>query len=86
MSQKGSQYNMRPIEEAVLENHLTDYPGDWTFEQICDWLWDAEDKHWEEVGDEVGVWEYFEDWNKQFLVEHMKGIISSYDRYNKQHR
>ena len=73
--------NMRPIEQAVLENHLTEYPLDWSFQQVCDWLWDAEDDVEIYEQDKVQVWEMFEDWNKHFLVEHMKQIVESYEGY-----
>ena len=57
---------MKPIEYTILNNHLTEYPQDKSFEEVLTLIFDE--------SEEVIVWEPFEDWNKKELVNHMRAL------------
>lgn len=65
---------MRPIELAVLDQHLGEYDPSLTFEEIL-----------ETMGEENGaaIWEPFEYWNTDDLAEHMRGIVFCFDEYQR---
>lgn len=77
---------MTPIELAVCDNHLTEYPDDWSFDRVCAVLLaQGEGDPKLELSDleKVQVWEMFEDWDRAFLVQHMEDIVGSFNNYNK---
>ncbi len=67
---------LTPIQLTTLDNHLGEYNSDLTFEEIL-----------ETMGEENGaaIWEPFEYWDTDFLAEHMRGIVASYEQYSKIH-
>ena len=62
---------MRAIELAVLGNHLTEFDSTITFDQVLDRMIDGDE--------DIVVWMYFEDWDAEFLAEHMSNIVESFD-------
>ena len=62
---------LKNIELAILDNHLSEYPEDKSF----DWILDNLDN------DHIDVWYLFDDWDADFLAEHLQNIKATFDRY-----
>ncbi len=65
---------MKAIELAVLDNHMSEYDNDLTFEEVMDKI--------SECDENTSVWYIFEDWDADFLIDHMRGIVSTFNSIN----
>jgi len=74
---------MTKSETFALGEWLSEWPDNWSYRQVIDWLLDNDDYHYSEDEDDqrVWVWEPMEDFSGRQIVEYIENTRKHFERF-----